>query len=234
MKGKIKLPIILLIIIAILIFIGYKLYSKCNKLKQEEILINEINKISSLDASTANYNTDIKTKGDYAIVEKTLKNYLNDFSVALQEFTAISQNEELSNILSVSNYTADGPDFVKTKQLIADTQKNLSEKFEKLKNMCTEDYIMEQIKSTGVKEYYINLYKTLILEEDSDKGVLDDAKSKIEETNSLITSLLTASNNIITFLSENKNSWEISGNQIIFSTQENLDTYNSLASQLSK
>lgn len=232
MKKKIITPIVIIILLILLCFVGYKGYKTFQKYKQEQLLITEINEISKLDPTKSDYNTELKTTGDYAIVEKTIKTYLTDFAVSLQDLINSMQDEKLSNILSIENYKSDGPEFTATKQFLEDSQKSFSEKFENIKKMCSEDYIMDAINKTNVNEYYINLYKTLMLGENKNDGVLDSAKSDIDETNNLITSLLTSSTNVINFLVENKNNWEISGNQILFLTQESLDTYNDLLSKL--
>ena len=61
----------------------------------------EVNVINKLDITKDNYNRRIKTSGDYALVEKTIKNYLNDYSKGVQEVKNTMSDTKLTKILSL-------------------------------------------------------------------------------------------------------------------------------------
>ena len=78
------------------------------------VLKKEVDNLAKLNILTDNYNTPIKTSGKYAIVEKSIKEYLNSYAIGVQEVSSIVSDEELIGILSFDNYQADGPDFDKS------------------------------------------------------------------------------------------------------------------------
>ena len=113
-----KKKIILIVVILLLIAGGTIAYLYMTDMKQEEILIQEVNKISELDLSSDDVDMDIKTKGDYAIVEKAIKDYINEYSNITKATINIMNDEKIEDILSIENYKKDGPDFVETKKYV--------------------------------------------------------------------------------------------------------------------
>ena len=100
--------ICLFIVLDIFLFIGYIVIrdaTMLNELKKEVIVL------TNLDLSKDRYNRKMKTRGNYALVEKTVKSYLDDTAVLLQETITMTKDEKLSKILSYENYEKDGPLF---------------------------------------------------------------------------------------------------------------------------
>ena len=58
----------------------------------ENKLRNEVNNLAKLDITKDRYNTKIKTIGKYAVVEKAIKEYLDEDAVSLQKVLAIINN----------------------------------------------------------------------------------------------------------------------------------------------
>ena len=78
---------------------------------RDATLLNDLKKevanLSKLDVTKDRYNSKIKTRGKYAIVEKAIKTYLDDYAVSLQESLQIVQDPQLTSILSYDNYQKD-------------------------------------------------------------------------------------------------------------------------------
>ena len=76
-----------------------------NTLKKEE------KELLDLDITRSRYQRNIQSRGSYAMVEETIKNYLDDYAVLLQDTLSVMDDEFLTKILSYDNYCNDGPDF---------------------------------------------------------------------------------------------------------------------------
>ena len=86
-----------------------------------------------------------------------------------------------------------------------------------------EEKIMSYIEKENVDEYYQELYKTVMGE-----SQYEEISTSLDE----LISVLNKSNDIINFLKENGDSWEIQNGMIVFSTNELINEYNSLVDKL--
>ena len=68
----------------------------------------------------------IKTWGDYAVVERKIKAYLNEYAEGIQKVLKITNNEQFNSLLSVSNLKADGPNFSKSRSYIDENKETFS------------------------------------------------------------------------------------------------------------
>ena len=118
---------VIILISAVFIIITLIAIFVVKDLRQEKTLRDEIASIQEL-AGSEQMDMDavyeklghIVTTGDYAKVEKAVKNYMADnFNNAITIAEALN-DEVLTNALTAENYTSDGSDFVKTKLLLND------------------------------------------------------------------------------------------------------------------
>ena len=227
-KSKIILIIAIVVILAIIAIFAYSIVSE---LGQENKLNEEMNEISTIIASNDYTEEEINkrldervTDGDYGKVENAAKTYLKDVIKLNIELSQIVNNGELSTMLTSNNYQEDGPEFTKTKEYISSTTQRLEEMKQEYEEYMSTEKVMSYIEKENVDEYYVELYKTIM------------GESSYEEISSSIDQLidvLNKSNNIIDFLIESKGSWEIQDDMIVFSTNEQIEEYNNLISQLS-
>lgn len=88
---------------------------------EEEIA--DINKLVSAGDFSSNllYSKLNRTvsSGDYALVEKAIKNYIKDVVLYIDKINELSRDEKLFDILSIDNIREDGPDFEQTKKYLA-------------------------------------------------------------------------------------------------------------------
>lgn len=226
-KVLIALGVVAVIIVAI---VGYFV---TKDLGQEKILIEEINEIAQKDIVNEDVNTEIKTKGDYAVVERKIKEYLSEFGQKAKTIQTMLEDENIAKVLSADNYKEDGPEFTKTKEYISTTKTNFNENMDRLIEMCKEDVIMENIKQENLDEYYVNLYETLMFDEEVKKD-LQDTGATLQESSDSINELLNIQTEIIDLLANNADTWSInSNNQIEFTSQSMLNQYNALVQRLS-
>lgn len=203
-------------------------------LRQEKTLRDEIASIQELagseqmDIDAVNEKLGhIVTTGDYAKVEKAVKNYMADnFNNAITIAEALN-DEVLTNALTAENYMSDGPDFVKTKLLLSDLQKRLTKAKEEQKRLSTNETVMSYLKDKE-DSYYVNLYKEIIGEEESASEDAIEIEQSIDE----VLDMVAVEQNVIDFLSENKGQWTVQDGIIAFSDEALNVQYNQLLLEL--
>ena len=229
MKKKILIVVGIIVALIIVVF-GYFIVSD---LKQEDKLITELNEISDLvneenvdiDEVNERLNNTV-TKGDYKIVEESSKQYLLDVFNNIINITNILEDERITNSLSVTNYKEDGPDFLNTKEYLNNTITELKTLKDEYSSYLTEEKIMSYINDKNLDDYYVNLYKDEIV------GDLNNTDKTVENSINEVITMLDKSENIIDFLIENKNHWEIENDNIIFDDTDLSREYDDLISQL--
>lgn len=228
MKKKILIIIgVLILLVAILIAVFV-----VKDLRQEKTLRDEIASIQELAGSEQMDAVNEKlghivTTGDYAKVEKAVKNYMADnFNNAITIAEVLS-DEVLTSALTAENYASDGPDFVKTKLLLSDLQKRLTKAKEEQKRLSTNETVMSYLKDKE-DSYYVDLYKEIIGEEES---AFEDA-IEIEQSIDEVLDMVAVEQSVIDFLSENKGQWTVQDGIIAFSDEALNVQYNQLLLEL--
>lgn len=159
------------------------------------------------------------TTGDYAKIEKAIKNYMADNLNTMLTISEALNDEVIPNALTAENYQNDGPDFVKTRKILKNTQDKLSASKETMIILSKDDTVMSYLKNVD-DSYYIDLYKEMVGEESS----VDDIKKNIDD----IVNLIQSQQNVLEFLSENKNMWNVQNGKIQFDDDNLLNQYNQL------
>lgn len=85
--------------------------------------------------------------------------------------------------------------------------------------LSKDDTVMSYLKNVD-DSYYIDLYKEMVGEESS----VDDIKKNIDD----IVNLIQSQQNVLEFLSENKNMWNVQNGKIQFDDDILLNQYNQL------
>ena len=231
MKKKVLIAVLIIIVIA-LVVIGYFVFSDMmqeDKLKTELTEIYQLTSAETIDMDAINerLNRTI-TKGDYAVVEESFKSYLKDNFDNSIEIANILNDEKITSLLTVENYKEDGKDFTESKSYITATRTTLENCKEKYTEFLTEEKAMSYINDKGLDSYYTDLYKEEFvgdMETSESDGIVE---SSIDE----VISILNTSEEILNLLSENKDSWEIDGEIIVFSSESLSDEYNELVDAL--
>ena len=206
-------------------------YFIISDIKQEEKLQTEINDITTLMSKENIDYTEIDkrlnrtvTKGDCAKTEEAAKEYLKDVISEIKTITNILEDDQLTNILTASNYKADGPNFTKSKSYVASTKTSLIEATKKYNELLTDDKIISNRKK--VDSYYVDLYKNDLI------GTVDKEEANINKEITQITDILNVYEEVLNFLVKNKSSWTIENEQIVFNTDEQVNEYNKLISKI--
>lgn len=225
MRKKVLIVIGVIVAIIVLVFAGMVIYdlNQESKLEQEFTEINELVDAENLDMDAINERLErTVTTGDYAVLEKSLKNYLTDLLNIINSFVKTVDDDRLLNLFTIENYQTDGPNFTETTAYINEVKNKINESNQSLKEMLTEKKAMTYL-ADDLDEELTDLYKTEFAEEIASINYDDTEK----EMNSLI-DLLNVCEEIIDFLKQNSNNWEIDNGTIVFYNEELLNKYNEL------
>lgn len=224
-----KLLIIFLsIFFIIFILIGYLVI---NDFVQEKLLRNEFNKLMELNFGKDRFNRKIKTNFEYSTVEDSIKSYLDKYSTTTKKVYNITDDTKLKKILSISNYLNDGPDFSSSKSYISTVREDVNTLVDQVLKLGSEDSILDNIKSKNVSSYYVSLYSDLMLSDELSRAI-DDNEELLKSSRDYINSLLDTSQSVLDFLIINKGKWEIKDDTILFQTEDLLNQYNNLISEI--
>lgn len=230
-----KKKVLIIIAIIVAIIVGIITYMLITDLNQESKLKDELNYLDSL-VNVENIDLDkideilnrTVTKDDYQVVEKAYKSYLNDSFDNIVTITNIINDEKLTNILTVENYQEDGPDFVVSKEYLETSKEVLINSKTNYYSLLSEEKAMSYIDTEGLDSYYIDLYKDELLGDIETESADQTIANSIDDIINIIDISLEALN----FLSENKESWIIQNNQIVFDNQDLTDEYNRIIDKL--
>lgn len=231
MKKKFLIAILVIIVIAFLV-VGYFVISDMmqeDKLKTELAEINELSNAETIDMDAINERLNrIVTTGDYAIVENAFKTYLREnFDNSLQ-IAEILNAEKITTLLTAENYKEDGKDFTESKNYITTTREQLENCKTKYTEFLTEEKAMSYINDKGLDSYYTDLYKQEFVGDIESTQNDNTVESSIDE----IISILNTSEKVLNLLSENQDSWEMNGENIVFSNENISNEYDELINSL--
>ena len=231
MKKKIwiTIAVIVAIIVGIIVYFAITDLNQEEKLRNELTEINELVNEENINMEEVNKRLDtIVTTGDYAVLEKAFKNYLSDNFDNIMKIVEILNDEKITQILTAENYKNDGPEFVETKAYISTSKQNLETYKQKYEEFFTEDKAMSYINDKNLDDYYVDIYKNEFVGDIENDFKEDETSKSIDE----IIEILDISEDVINLLSENKDSWKIEGDTIVFSTDSLSQEYNNLLDNL--
>ena len=207
-----------------------------NDFRQEDILRQEMLEFENLTRAE-NIDLDqidqrireLKTTGDYGVLEKAMKDYLADVVNASVSIANILNDERIVNALTPENYVEDGPEFIQTKQFLEQAKSDMEQYKTEVLTLLTNEGAMSYIENKNLDQYYIDLYKEIALSEDT---AIEESNAELESSLDETMKILDVETQVINFLSENKDGWEIQGENIIFNNQTLQDQYNEYISQI--
>ena len=137
---------VILVIVALIVAITVAVLVFKDK-SQNDLLTSEINALSE-----TNINTDVKTTGQYAIVEKLVK---EDYKTYIESVNKLRDNyEKLSQakVINLDNYQKDGPEFNESLSTLNGIKEENKQLIETLSNLVDETKIDEKAKSRNPAE----------------------------------------------------------------------------------
>lgn len=225
--------VIIAIILVVVVGIGVlvvKDFKQEDILRQEMLEFENLTRAENIDLDQIDQKIrEIKTTGDYGVLEKAMKDYLADIVNASVSIANVLNDERIVNALTPKNYVEDGPDFVQTKQFLEEAKGKIEQYKEEVLTLLTNEGAMSYIENKNLDDYYIDLYKEIALSEDT---AIEEDNAELEASLDEAMSVIDTESQVINFLAENKNGWEIQGENIVFNSEELQNQYDELVSQI--
>lgn len=197
----------------------------------ENELKNEMEYLSKLDITKDRYNKKTVTRGKYAVVEKSIKKYFDDYHLELQEVLKLINDKELTTILSYDNYSTDGPEFTKSLEYLKTSKETFNKKVDDLINKFSDEEIKNNIYKSTKEEYYVNLYDNLMLSSNM-RSNYNSTIELLKSTKSRMNNVYDTSIEVLNFLVLYKDDWVVEDGEIKFKTQDLYNYYNELVSKV--
>lgn len=231
-KGNKIVIIVLVILIAIVAVIAVNMLLG---LKEENALVKEVEKIEKYlkaeEIETEKIEILLKndlTTGKRLKVEKAIEQYSLDLAIVLADTTEVLNDGRLTSILTTENFKTDGPNFIESKKYITETIEELEKNKKEIINLSEKETIMKYIENDNLNEYYTEFYLSLALGEGMDAADIEEFEEAIDS----IISLVKTSDEILNLLINNPGTWQVSGDQVLFSNQEVLNKYQALTEKI--
>ena len=230
MKNKKFFIIFCFILIDVFLVVGFLVIRDSvsfNELKKE------VNELSKLDVTKDRYNRKIKSHGDYAVVEKAIKDYMDGYAVDIQYLSKMMNDERLSSILSYSNYEKDGVEFKESLSYLEKSKKEYNEKIDKLIANLDDENIDNYIYTKIDDTYYISLYHELMFETQMIDN-LRKTRTLLEESREKMNLIYDTCIETLSYLSLYNDKWKLENEEIKFQTEDMYNYYIGLISKVQK
>ena len=229
MSNKKKFFIIFLfIILDAFLLVGYLVIRDKTNLSS---LKKEVKELEKLDITKDNFDRRIKTSGDYALVEKTIKNYLDDYSNDVQDVKESMNDTKLTKILSYDNYSTDGFEFNESFKYLNTKKEDFNKKIDSLIERSNKEYIEKYIDKKIEDKYYNNLCKELMITKSRMKSI-EETKTTLDGIKNKVNKVIDTSNEILTLLKDNQGDCVLEEGQIKFKSKGVFDKYNELINKI--
>ena len=231
MKNKRMVFILFGVILVLLVVSSYCIYLNNYRKEQVSLLNKEVELLLDKNMLNDEYNIELKTSGNYALVEEGIKSYYKELSDNIRVIYSYLNDSKLITILSASNINSDEPEFIESYNILAETRNNTNTAINNIIDLCSEEKIKSYVKKKDVGKYYYDLYLSIMLNED-DLDMLSSTKGEMMELNDNFITFLDKVEAIFNMLKNNSDYWYIENNQLYFEKNELVSEYNNLYNDL--
>ena len=227
--NKVILTILLILVIfvvAIGIIYGGRIINKAKLDRELENLVNSGSSSEKLE------NTTTVTSGEFAVVEETVKEYFKEYSNLRQQFMERVNDSKLQSVLTPENYEQDGPEFTESIKYINTAKEEFNNIADELLNLLSTENIETRIQDKDIGDYYKDLYKGYFIDNNDLSSTFQETYQDTLDDRTLMNNLYDNEIEILSFLTENKEHWEVLDNKLTFDDQELANTFNNMKSNL--
>ena len=228
---KVIVAIVIVVILIIGIVGGTFIFGNFNK-EQTKLLTEESNKILQSDISKDNIDFNIKTQKNYAVVEKSIKEYISELKNIYVEMEELNSGINPNNIFTAQNMQ--DKDLKEIEGIINEYKEKSQNCISELEEMLTEEKISENITKNNFssrKDYYTGLYNTVMLS-DVMKKQYNSLEEKVKDEKSELYDKINKIDKIKEFLEKNKDAWTIKDDKIQFTNLNRMTEYYNLLNKL--
>lgn len=216
--------IIAVVVIVIIVVGGYLGFNSYKDSTQKNLLNEELTVLSKKTLGKDDFNTEIKTSGDYSKVEKTVKEYLQKYSDTIKSIS--EESAKIANMQGVVKKDKLDGRKKDVKEIKTKVEKNINTLIE----MSSEENIKKAIEKEGLSTKYVDMYNEVMIGNLSKK--LEKQKETMRKAKKQIIELFDKFIESYDYLLQHKNSWEIQNNQIVFSNSTHLREYNKIIQEI--
>ena len=228
---KVIVAIVIVVILIIGIVGGTFIFGNFNK-EQTKLLTEESNKILQSDISKDNIDFNIKTQKNYAVVEKSIKEYISELKNIYVEMEELNSGINPNNIFTAQ--IMQDKDLKEIEGIINEYKEKSQNCISELEEMLTEEKISENITKNNFssrKDYYTGLYNTVMLS-DVMKKQYNSLEEKVKDEKSELYDKINKIDKIKEFLEKNKDAWTIKDDKIQFTNLNRMTEYYNLLNKL--
>lgn len=212
-----------IILAVIIILIGYRFLMVI-------MLKSEVKHLEKLDFTVDKYDSKIKTMWPYSVVEKSIKSYYQQFANDIQNSASVSSDERLVKVLSYDNYQNDGPEFKESLSFLNGEKEKFVKSNEDYNNNREDkfsNYVKKKTRSKLLRKLAVK-----IVDDSSLNSNLQEYDDLMSANYNKVNSILNIYIQVLNFLKERKDAWQLEDNQIKFAEQSDLNTYNDYIARL--
>ncbi len=227
----IVISFIILLFASILLFIASAFVCAFKDLKQEDILKQEITNFISQDLATGNFEVEIKTKGDYAYIERAVKNHFKNLSENVKSVN--DYNDKLSSYLEPEKLQMDRPNYKAAHNMVNNTKIKIKKTMDNIKDLCKEEKIKNLLDKNKIDDYkyYYDFYIQLIYTKE-DQEMFQNTAKKVEKTSKYMNEYLEKIDQLLYYLEEIDKQIQYTKEHVYFETEEALQKYKNFLIEL--
>ena len=213
-----KTWIVAILLVVAVIIAGLIIVLVSKEKGQNDLLTAEINALSE-----SNTNTEVKTTGQYGIVEKLIK---EDYKLYIDSINTLRANYEKlasAKVINLDTYQKDGPEFEESLGLLNGIKQENAELISKLEAIVDEAKIEETIRANGLESRYADMYKDIL-----GQIKLADGIASLKETDAKYDAYNDSLIAVLDYMKANKGEWFIENNTLKSKSQTFIDEYNEL------
>ena len=231
MENKKTIIGIIIVLILIIGLIGVSYFYNIYNNEQLRKFTEETNKILQSEILDDEKNNKNVSKGNYGIIEKNIKDYINNIKELNNSIDSLYKEINPNSIFSADNLNNKNMD--KIDLIIEEYEKKNKNYEDKIQEMSSEKEIMSFFEKDKIllrKSYYENLYKTVMLS-DAMKNQFDNISSKENNKIDKISKRIENLEKIKKYLIENNKYWSIKEDKIQFNNVNKMAEYYNLLNE---
>ena len=163
--------------------------------------------------------------------ENSIEEYIQSFYKQYQIVQQYADDEQLKTLLSISNYSEDGPEFSNSISYVEELRENFDQDMQKLLAFCSSDNLNDYASRLDMSSYYQKLFVEIMMESGVFKQ-LEGYKDSFLESENHMNQVFNTTIQVFDFLKTNASNWKIDGEEIQFSTEDLVVQYNTLVSEV--
>lgn len=220
--------IFIFIFLILIILLGYFFV---NRKVQENKLFNDVSQIIEINYIEKYRFPSSSVSGQYLDLEDNIEMFLKCFSKKASKIISYGDDSKLEKLLSLDNYSKDGPEFLDSISYIEKVQSNFQQDMDSILLYFDKSYIRDYISNCDLPSYYKKLFIRAMFNEGIYNHLLT-LKDDFLDSSSYINQVYQGILEVLTFLSNHSNDWKIEENEIQFSTEELVNQYKNLVSKI--